>query len=101
MDDKTVTVNVCCALSCSGRDWIAVDHDDEMEAVWLYVQYLFGIRRDDCDYDKVLLQLSAELKACIKLHVCFPYRMFQEEFEPIPKAVSASDLVSVFLHVFS
>ena len=71
-----------------------------MEAVWLYVHYLFGIHRDDCDYGKVLLQLSAELKAYIKLLVCFPNRMFEKEFERIPKAVTASDLVSViFIHV--
>jgi len=66
-----------------------------MEAVWLYVQYLFGIHRDDCDYGKVLLQLSDELKAYIKLLVCLPHRIFEKEFEHIVKAVGAADLVSV------
>jgi len=84
-------------LCCSSKDWLAVDHADQMEAAWLYVQYLLGIQRDGCDYDKVLLQLSAELKAFIKLLVCFPNRIFDKEFEHIPKAVGTSDLVSVFV----
>ena len=73
-----------------------------MEATWLYVQYLFGIHRDHCDYDKVLLQLSAELKTYIKLLVCFPNRIFENEFEHIRNGVSSSDLVSLsFLHLSS
>jgi len=82
-------------FGCSGKDWLAVDHGDQMEAAWLFVQYLFGIHRDDHDYDKVIVRLSAELKAYIKLLVCFPNRIFDKEFEHIPKAVSASDLVSM------
>ena len=84
-----------CVLSCSGKDWLAVDHDDEMEAAWLYVQYLFGVPHDDCDYDKILLQLSAELKAYIKLLVCFPNRIFEKEFVHISEAVCGPDLVCV------
>jgi len=71
-----------------------------MEAAWLYVQYLFGIHRDDYDYSKVLQQLSCELKAYIKLLVCFPHRIFEKEFEHIIKTVSASDLVSALLHAY-
>jgi len=83
-------------LACSGKDWLAGDRDDEMEPAWLYVQYLFGIPRDDCEYDKILLQLSTELKAYIKLLVCFPDQLFEKEFEHIPEAVHASDLVRWF-----
>jgi len=82
-------------LDCSHTDWIAVDHFDQMEASWLYVQYLFGIQRDDCDYSKVLLQMTDELKAYIKLLVCFPNRTSEKEFEHIIKAASASERVSV------
>lgn len=85
-------------VCCSNKDWLSVDHFDQMEAAWLYVQYLFGISRDDCDYGKVLQQLSNELKAYIKLLVCFPHQLFEKTFEHIPKAVNASDLVSVFVN---
>lgn len=87
-------------MDCSNKDLLAVDNADWMEAAWLYVQYLFGIHRDDYDYSKVLQQLSCELKAYIKLLVCFPHRIFEKEFEHIIKTVSASDLVSALLHAY-
>jgi len=98
---KVLLLRFYCVSGCSGKDWLAVDHDDEMEAAWLYVQYLFGIPRDDCDYDKILLQLTAELKAYIKLLVCFPDRILEKEFAHISEAVCASDLVRVSCIAFS
>jgi len=82
-----------CIWCCSGKDWPTLDGGDAMDAAWLYVQYLLGIPHDDCDYDKLLLQLAAKLKAYIKLIVCFPHRIFDKEFQHISEAVFASDLV--------
>jgi len=95
VEDRSIVLllRFYCVLGCSGKDWLAVDRDDEMEPAWLYVQYLFGIPRDDCDYDKILLQLSSELKAYIKLLVCFPDQTLEKEFEHVSEAACASDLV--------
>jgi len=90
-----------CVWIYSSKEWLTLNRDDQMEATWLYVHFLFGIHRDDCDYSKVLPQLSDELKAYVKLLACFPDRISEKEFEHIPKAVSASDIVSLFFVLVS
>uniref|UniRef100_A0A183DMV7 AAA_lid_11 domain-containing protein n=1 Tax=Gongylonema pulchrum TaxID=637853 RepID=A0A183DMV7_9BILA len=51
-----------------------VDTSKYRNAIWMYIQSLYGIRHDDYNYGEVNVMLSREMKTFIKTICCFPDR---------------------------
>lgn len=49
-----------------------VDTTKYRNAIWMYIQSLYGIRHDDYNYGEVNVMLSREMKTFIKTICCFP-----------------------------
>lgn len=57
-----------------------VDTTAFRNAIWVYVQRLYGVLEDDYDYKGVNMLLNIGLKKYIKTVVCYPERTEREQF---------------------
>uniref|UniRef100_A0A1I7XRF0 Si:zfos-80g12.1 n=1 Tax=Heterorhabditis bacteriophora TaxID=37862 RepID=A0A1I7XRF0_HETBA len=76
-----------------------VDTTAYRNAVWNYIQALFGIRHDDYDYAEVNALLSREMKTFVKTTACFPHRMTDELRSAVMTEFKASEKIHVVLMI--
>ncbi|CAB3407909.1 unnamed protein product [Caenorhabditis bovis] len=61
-----------------GQHSLKIDTSRYREAVWNYIQGLYGIRYDDYDYSRVNVLIDKATKSFIKTAACFPHKLTTE-----------------------
>ena len=70
-----------------------VDTTNFRQAIWYYIQCLFGIRHDDYNYIQINQLLSRELKHYIKTATCYPDRVEEKDYDSAMKSFKHSEKV--------
>lgn len=76
-----------------------VDTSMFRQAVWNYIQCIYGIRHDDYDYREVNELLDRELKEYIKAVCCYPDRMAKGECDSVMRDFKYSEKVHVTIMI--
>ncbi|CAG9539709.1 unnamed protein product [Cercopithifilaria johnstoni] len=72
--DKKITLIQNLTYSTMGT-YNDVDTSKYRNAIWMYIQSLYGIRHDDYNYAEVNVMLDRKLKTFIKTACCHPHEM--------------------------
>uniref|UniRef100_A0A2R5LC95 P53 regulated pa26 nuclear protein sestrin n=2 Tax=Ornithodoros turicata TaxID=34597 RepID=A0A2R5LC95_9ACAR len=76
-----------------------VDTSMFRQAVWNYIQCIYGIRHDDYDYREVNELLDRELKEYIKAVCCYPDRMAKGNYDSVMRDFKYSEKVHVTIMI--
>lgn len=76
-----------------------VDTSMFRQAVWNYIQCIYGIRHDDYDYREVNELLDRELKEYIKAVCCYPDRMAKGDYDSVMRDFKYSEKVHVTIMI--
>ena len=66
------------------------------QAIWNYIQCMFGIRREDYDYHEINELLERPLKTYIKTVCCFPHQVRRKDCDTVMREFRRSEKVSIF-----
>lgn len=71
-----------------------VDTSSFRQAIWNYVQCLYGIRHDDYDYDLVDRLIEEDLKSYIRIVSFHPERVTEDDYNRFMPYLKHSEKVS-------
>ena len=70
-----------------------VDTSSFRQAIWYYIQCMFGIRHDDYNYSEINQLLERNLKSYVKTTTCFPERVTKKDYDSFMREFKHSEKV--------
>lgn len=94
--DKKMTLIQNLTYSTMGA-YSDVDTSKYRNAIWMYIQSLYGIRHDDYNYAEVNIMLNRKMKTFIKMTCCHPHQITDSLRQSVMIDFRSSEKVHVLL----
>ncbi|EJD73737.1 hypothetical protein LOAG_18860 [Loa loa] len=94
--DKKITLIQNLTYSTMGA-YSDVDTSKYRNAIWMYIQSLYGIRHDDYNYAEVNVMLDRKMKTFIKMTCCHPHEITDSLRQSVMIDFKSSEKVHVLL----
>ncbi|KAM3720899.1 Sestrin-3 [Dirofilaria immitis] len=96
--DKKIALVQNLSYSTMGN-YSDVDTSKYRNAIWMYIQSLYGIRHDDYNYAEVNIMLNRKMKTFIKIACCHPHQMTDSLRQSIMIDFKSSEKIHVLMIV--